>query len=164
MAGKKGRSGGSNRKSIAEHELDGTYIAARHDKVLVPEKDRAKVKPQNHLLQPNPNVNREEVFDWFAEILNEQGMTHEVDTILLSQLVELYSIYTDALAYYKSDPEAVIGRKPAYSIALETGREIRIIMAEFRLTPISRLIDATSLNEKVEHDPIGDFMNARSVN
>lgn len=163
MAGVKGRSGGSNRKSIAEHKLEGTYLNYRHGDVLVPKENRELVVPQDHITDNNPNVNREEIFEYFAEILNEQGMTQKVDSIILSQLVEAQAMYVTALAYYKQDVEAVIGRKLASNVALEAAKEVRIIMNEFRLLPSSRTVNL-SKGDQIESDPVEAFLNAKPVN
>lgn len=162
MPGVKGRSGGHNRKSIEEHKLDGTYIGVRHNSVLVPEDKRKRVEPQQHITEQNPIIDRDELFDYFADILHEQGMTQEVDSVLLSQLVEAQAMYMTALAYYKTDPEAVIGRKLASAIALDAAKEVRILLAEFRLTPGTR--QTSTKKGEVEHDPVSAFMNATPVN
>ncbi|MBQ2262731.1 MAG: hypothetical protein II336_15335 [Loktanella sp.] len=162
MPGVKGRSGGGNKKSIEQHQLEGSYRADRHANVLVPEKNRVRVEPQQHLLEINPVINRKEIFEYFADVLHEQGMTQEVDSILLSQLVEAQAMYVTALAYYKSDPEAMIGKKLAFNLALEASREVRIIMGEFRLLPSSRTVNLDK-TKQVEADPVADFLNMKTV-
>lgn len=162
MPGVKGRSGGGSKKSVEELKLLGTYRADRHANILVATEDRVRVKPQSHVLAEKSIINREEIFDYFADVLHKQGMTQEVDSVLLSQLVEAQAIYLTALAHFKSDPQAMFGRKLASVAALEAAREVRIILTEFRLTPSSRTI---SLDEKSKPtaDPIASFLNMRVV-
>lgn len=162
MAGVKGRSGGGNKKSVEELKLNGTYRADRHANVLVATENRVRVLPQDHILQPNPVINREEIFNYFADVLHKQGMTQEVDSVLLSQLVEAQAIYLTALVYFKSDPEAVLGKKLASSVALDAAKEVRSLLNEFRLSPSSRTIQIED-KSKVTADPIAAFLNMRVV-
>lgn len=162
MAGKKGRSGGHNRKSVDLHKLEGTYENSRHKNVLVPEECLVKVFPQEHVSNANPYIDRELIFEQFSSYLHDAEMTQDSDSILLSQLVEYYAAYVEAISYFKADPTAMFGKKLAITVANEMAREIRIIMAEFRLTPSTRARVAQSSKE-VSEDPVDAFLNAKII-
>ncbi|MFN3661244.1 P27 family phage terminase small subunit [Yoonia sp.] len=162
MAGVKGRSGGSNRKSVEELKLTGTYVDYRHKNITVPEDQQELVEPQNHVTDSNAEIDREAIFDYFAQHLHEQGMTKKIDSVLLSQLVEAQSIYIKSLNFYKRDPEATLGRKLASTVAMEAAREVRILLSEFRLTPTSRTVNLDP--KKVAADPVADFLDMRVIN
>lgn len=163
MAGVKGRSGGSNRKSVDELKLLGTYRSDRHSNVMAKVENRQLVLPQNHIKEDYPEIDREELFRYFARNLYEQGMTTEVDSILLSQLVEAQALYLTALQFYKRDPESMIGRKLAISVALEAAKLVRSLMSEFRLTPTSRAAYAPA-SETEEYDEVDAFIKAKVIN
>ena len=162
MAGVKGRSGGGGKKSIEELKLLGTYRKDRHGDVLAPENKRILVKPQDHITSGNVKIDRLAIFNWFAKILHEQGMTQEVDSVLLSQLVEAHATYITAINYARADPEAILGRKLASAVAMEAGREVRTLLNEFRLTPSSRTIKLDN-GKEVPDDPVSAFLNAKVI-
>jgi phage terminase small subunit len=163
MAGVRGKSGGGIRKSVEQLKLEGTYRKDRHSNVLVPPEKRVEVTPQSHIINQNPEIDREELFNYFARTLHAQGMTQEIDSILLSQLVEFQAQYLLALSYYKADPEAVIGKKMAIAIALDCAKEVRSLLSEFRLTPTTRVSNLPK-EEKVKYDPVADFLEMKVVN
>jgi hypothetical protein len=161
--GVKGKSGGHNRKSVQELQLTGTYREDRHGQILVPEKDRERVLPQDHITSNNLNINKVEIFDYFADVLHEQGMTQAVDSIILSQLVEAQVMYLTAIHFATRDLEAVIGKKLAYNVAMEAAKEVRTIMGEFRLLPLSRTLNVAN-DKQADADPVQAFLDLKSVN
>jgi hypothetical protein len=160
MAGKKGRSGGHNRKSIAEHKLAGTYRKDRHGDVQVSKGDLKKLEVPEYLTDTYSKIDAEEIFNYFSELLFKQGMTSDEDIILLTQLVDAEMLYRTYRQYALTDPEAVIGRRLAVTCANEQAKIVRELMAEYRLTPTTRTSAGQGEGEKVDADPMGAFLKA----
>lgn len=163
MAGVKGRSGGSNRKSVSELQLTGGFRKDKHGHLIAPDDKLEKLVPQEHLTNFNVKVNREEIFNYFADYLFQEGTSQKVDSILVSQLVEAYAMYVTALNYSQADPEAVLGRKLASAVALDAAKEVRILMSELRMTPSTRGLNEQRKDE-AKADPVGEFLNLKVVN
>lgn len=163
MAGVKGKSGTGNRKSVSELKLSGTFREDRHGHLIAPAGKLEIIEPQEHLTNGNVQLDRVEIFNYFANFLYEEGTSQKIDSILISQLVEAYCIYVQAINYARADPEAILGRKLASAVALETGREIRSIMNEFRMTPSTRGMSDNKKDE-AKDDPVAAFLNAKAVN
>ena len=66
MAGQKGRSGGHNKKSMAEHKLDGTYRAVRH--AGIEQENAIQVKPEQYITN-DYTTDKAELFDRFSALL-----------------------------------------------------------------------------------------------
>jgi hypothetical protein len=158
MAGTKGRSGGGARKSIEQLKLDGTYRAIRHDGHEL--SDGVQVTPEASITN-DFTVDREAVFTRFAEILHEQQLTSDVDSIIVTQLTDTYCAYVQASEFVVVNGiEAKLGPKLAVSVQSELARTIRELLAEFRLTPSTRAKATRDSNaeSKDSADPVGDFL------
>lgn len=162
--GRPGRSGGHNRKSIEQHKLDGTYNVTKHGKVLPDATDVAKVKPQTHVTSDHAIVDRDKLFSQFADYLYGEGASVEVDTFLVSQLVEAQAAYVTAMNAFKVDPDdAKIGGRAALTVANEQAKEIRIIMAEFRMLPSSRGAYSPKTKTEAPADPVADWLEEQQT-
>ena len=96
MAGKKGRSGGHNKKSVAEHKLDGTYRTNRHSGIQ--QCGAQPVEPESYI---NDSDTKSALFTRFSELLHNEGLTSgEVDSLYISQIVDLYDAYTQTARLY----------------------------------------------------------------
>jgi phage terminase small subunit len=153
MAGKKGRSGRPP-KNIDEHLLEGTYRPIRHDRFLAGEGQLKELAP---LAWSKYSMEEKEIFNRFAEYLYDKEQSEAADVELLTQLVNYQYLYQQAVTAYKLDPDAVFGRKPAVTISLECAKEIRLLMAEFRITPTTR-VGATKVKEEEKADPVAAFL------
>ena len=160
MAGVKGRSGGGLRKSVAEHKLNGTYRGNRHGGIL--QENAKMVEPESYI---NNSSTKTELFKRFSELLHNEGLTSgEVDSLYISQIVDLYDAYTQAAAVYNTEGVAAkVGAKLAINLMIELQKELRILLGEYALTPSTR---ATKLRTKDTDpyevaDPIADFLNAK---
>ena len=159
MAGIKGRSGGNGKKSIAEHKLAGSYRADRHAGVL-----------QDHAIQVNPEqyiindytTDKAELFERFSGLLYSEGLTSgEVDSLYISQIVDLYDAYVQTAAIYGAEGVgAKVGAKLAINLMIELQKELRILLGEYALTPSTRADKARAEDATVD-DPIAAFLNAR---
>lgn len=154
----------SDSKPIRELQLLGTFRNDRHGKFLAPAGKLEVLEPQEHLTNSNAQVDRKKVFEYFANELYESGQSQKIDSILISQLVELYAIYVDAITLTHTCPDATMGpKKLAVDVAMSVGAEIRKIMSEFRLTPSTRGA-SESKKKQVREDPVGAFLEAKVVN
>lgn len=163
MSGVKGQIGG-NRKSVELLKLHGTYREDRHGKIQPPVEFRERIVPQDHVVNPDNLPDPEQVFSYFADELERQGMSQKIDSILISQLSEAYYQYCVAVSYARSSPDAMFGKKLASQVALDHAREIRHIMAEFRLTPTARGMSEPKKEKNEPEDLVGQFLEARIVN
>ena len=159
MAGAKGRSGGHNRKSIAEHKLDGTYRANRHTGLL--QENPMQVKPEAYITN---NTTKAKLFDRFAELLYSEGLTSgQVDSLYISQIVDIYDAYTQAASVYDAEGVgAKVGSKLAINLMMEMQKELRILLGEYALTPATRAAKERTKEEPEEDDdPVATFLNMK---
>ena len=159
MAGAKGRSGGHNRKSIAEHKLDGTYRANRHTGLL--QENPMQVKPEAYITS---NSTKAKLFDRFAELLYSEGLTSgQVDSLYISQIVDIYDAYTQAASVYDAEGVgAKVGPKLAISLMMDMQKELRILLGEYSLTPATRAAKERTKEEPEEDDdPVATFLNMK---
>jgi len=160
MAGKKGRSGGHNKKSIAEHKLDGTYRDHRHSGIL--QENAMQVEPEQYITQ---NDTKAKLFERFSELMHNEGLTSgQVDSLFISQIVDLYDAYTQAATIYNTEGVAAkVGAKLAINLMMELQKEMRVLLGEYALTPSTRALkDRTKDTEPYEAaDPVADFLNAK---
>lgn len=160
MPGVKGRSGGHNKKPISELKLTGTYQPSKHDGILVAPADQVKLLPEPYLVSPDFEVDKAQIFHKFAEYLYGAGMTAAEDDVILGQLVQLYEVYLQSVKRYNAEglDAKIGGQKLAFSVMQETAKEIRILMAEFRLTPSTRQNRMKDVTQDVPADPVADFL------
>ena len=160
MAGKKGRSGGHNKKSIAEHKLDGTYRDHRHSGIL--QENAMQVEPEQYITQ---NDTKAKLFERFSELMHNEGLTSgQVDSLFISQIVDLYDAYTQAATIYNTEGVAAkVGAKLAINLMMELQKEMRVLLGEYALTPSTRALkDRTKDTEPYEAaDPVADFLNSK---
>ncbi len=156
MSGVKGRSGGNNRKSIEELKLQGTYEHGRHAGHEL--KDSTKVKPEASILG-DFNVDRKAIFNRFAEILHDQQLTATEDSFIVSQLTDTYCSYIQVSEVLAVDGvEAKLGNKLAITLQMEIAKELRSILAEFRLSPSTRAQGIRTASKADANDPVGMFL------
>lgn len=161
MAGVKGRSGRPTEKTIAEHKLDGTYRNNRHGGII---QDNAKqVEPEGYI---SSNSTKAKLFDRFSELLYNEGLTSgEVDSLYISQIVDLYDAYTQAADVYNTEGVAArVGPKLAITLMIELQKELRIQLGEYSLTPSTRAAKARTKDTgatDVVDDPVADFLNTK---
>lgn len=149
---------GAAPKSVNTHLLDGTYRADRHQVLIEPDRTRELPAKPDHILG-NTKLDREAVFDFWANYLYGEGHTREIDGIIVGQLVEAYIQYTKAINASRNDPEAMYGKVLASYVALKWAKEIRDILAEFRLTPSARVNTRQEKKDAgVPLDPVGEFL------
>lgn len=162
MAGVKGRSGGSTRKSVQEHKLAGTYRANRHGGIE--QENAMKVAPEQYITN-DYTTDKADLFDRFSDLLYNEGLTSgEVDSLYISQIVDLYDAYVQAAAVYgREGIEAKVGPKLAINLMIELQKEMRVLLGEYALTPSTRAAKARTKDssEDVVNDPIADFLNTK---
>jgi len=158
MAGTKGRSGGSNKKSIADLRLSGTYVAGRHD---------GHELDDSTLVQPEPSitgdftVDRAAVFNRFASILHEQQLTSDVDSFIITQITDTYCAYVQvSQVIVDGGIDAQVGPKLAVVLQADLAKVLRELLGEFRLTPSTRAAH-TRASKVVADDPIASFMGSK---
>jgi len=160
MAGAKGRSGGHNKKSIAEHKLSGTYRGNRHSGIL--QENAMQVEPEQYITTSSTKV---DLFNRFSELLYNEGLTSgEVDSLYISQIVDLYDAYTQAAVVYNTEGVAAkVGNKLAINLMMELQKEMRVLLGEYALTPSTRALkERTKDTEPYEaEDPVADFLNTK---
>ena len=160
MAGKKGRSGGHNKKSIAEHKLDGTYRSNRHSGIL--QENAMQVEPEQYITQSDTKA---KLFVRFSTLLHSEGLTSgQVDSLYISQIVDLYDAYTQAATIYNTEGVAAkVGAKLAINLMMEIQKEMRVLLGEYALTPSTRALqERTKDTDPYEvADPVADFLNAK---
>jgi phage terminase small subunit len=150
MAGVKGRSGGRNAKSLAQHHEDGTFRKERHGHLLADPAKLVRLDMPTYLADDEYQISKKELFNQFAEYLYNMGQSLPEDAHMLAILVDLYAVYLSAVRKVEADPAATMGRKLASSVMIETAREIRTLLAEFKLTPSTRIsIEQKEKNEKL---------------
>lgn len=162
MAGVKGRSGGNGKKSVAEHRLNGTYRAGRH--AGIEQKNAMQVEPEQYITN-NYTTDKAQLFTRFSELLYSEGLTSgEVDSLYISQIVDLYDAYVQAAQVYATEGVAAkVGSKLAINLMMELQKELRILLGEYALTPSTRAERTrTKDTEPYEvHDPVEVFLKAR---
>ena len=161
MAGVKGRSGGGLRKSVAEHKLNGTYRGNRHGGIL--QENAQMVEPESYI---NNSTTKAQLFKRFSELLHNEGLTSgEVDSLYISQIVDLYDAYTQAADVYNTEGVAArVGPKLAITLMIELQKELRIQLGEYALTPSTRAAKARTKDTAatdVADDPVADFLNTK---
>ena len=160
MAGVKGRSG-RPMKPISEHKLDGTYRGHRHDGIL--QDDPKLVGPEGYITS-DYTTDKAKLFARFSELLHNEGLTSgQVDSIYISQIVDLYAAYVEASAIYADEGVgARVGSKLAITLMIELQKELRIQLGEYALTPSTRAAKSRTKGDKaVAEDPIADFLNTK---
>jgi phage terminase small subunit len=146
-------SGGHNRKPIAQLKAEGTYREDRHGNFAVDE--------PKEIRQLTREITHEEAFTMFAEYCLEAGCSQEPDHLLIEMFATHFVILQEAKKAIQdktaTEFKGAYGVSPinAYSVS---AKEIRILMAEYRLTPASREAAA-----KETVDALGDFLN-NSIN
>lgn len=162
MAGVKGRSGGGARKSVQEHKRDGTYRANRHGGIE--QANASKVAPEGYI-NHDYTTDKAELFDRFSDLLFNEGLTSgEVDSLYISQIVDLYDAYVQAAAVYgREGIEAKVGPKLAINMMIELQKELRVMLGEYALTPSTRAAKARTKDstDDVADDPIAAFLNTK---
>ena len=157
MAGKKGRSGGHNKKSIAEHKLDGTYRNNRHSGIL--QENAMQVEPEQYITQSDTKA---KLFDRFSALLHSEGLTSgQVDSLYISQIVDLYDAYTQAATIYNTEGVAAkVGAKLAINLMMEIQKEMRVLLGEYALTPSTRALQERTKDTEPYKvvDPVADFL------
>ena len=84
-------------------------------------------------------MTREEIYEALASKLHDLGLTDEEDGPIVSMLASQYELLQDAQRIYDEEgPTALIGRALASRILTDAQREIRLLLAEFYLTPSTR--------------------------
>ena len=128
MAGVKGRSGGGLRKSMAEHKLDGTYRACRHSGIL--QDNAMQVSPEKYITN-DYTTDKAALFARFSELLYNEGLTSgEVDSLYISQIVDLYDAYVQAAQVYGIEGVAAkVGPKLAINLMIEIQKEMRVLLS-----------------------------------
>lgn len=162
MAGVKGRSGGAGRKSIEEHMLDGTYRANRHGGL---KQDNAKQVEPEQYISANFSTDKVRLFERFSELLFNEGLTSgEVDSLYISQIVDLYDAYVKAADLYAvGGIDAKVGPKLAINLMIELQKELRVLLGEYALTPSTRAAAARTKDNPsdADDDPIAAFLNTK---
>jgi len=162
MAGVKGRSGGSMRKSVQEHKLAGTYRAGRHGGIE--QENAMKVEPELYITN-NYTTDKAKLFERFSDLLHREGLTSgEVDSLYVSQIVDLYDAYVQAAAAYgREGVEAKVGPKLAINLMIEIQKEMRVMLGEYALTPSTRAAKARAKDTTtpMADDRIAEFLKVR---
>ena len=161
MAGVKGRSGGGMKKSIAEHKLNGTYRAVRH--AGIEQENAMQVEPEQYITN-NYKTDKAKLFTRFSELLYNEGLTSgEVDSLYISQIVDLYDAYVQSAQVYAAEGVgAKVGAKLAINLMMELQKELRVLLGEYALTPSTRAAKARAKDDDVVvDDPIADFLNTK---
>lgn len=131
MAGQKGRSGGHNRKSVEELELSGTARNDRHGNMQL---DEAEAIPQ--IIWDT----RDKIYQDVRDYLEATRTGRAQDHIYISQLADAQMLYILASQRIEEDgPDAKFGgNRLAISVMNDQAKEVRILMAELRLSPATR--------------------------
>lgn len=106
-----------------------------------------------------------QLFTRFAELLHSEGLTSgQVDSLYVSQIVDLYDAYTQAAAVYNEEGVgARIGSKLAVTLMIEIQKELRVLLGEYSLTPSTRAAKARAkaAPEEAEEDPVAAFLGMK---
>lgn len=138
MAGVKGRSGGSNRRSLEDHKRRGTFRDDKHGSLSVAPANLVRLD-MPFILDCTQTVTREEIFDVISGYLFKYGQTAQEDEILLTMIVDQIMIYRQADEIFRAEGVAgTIGRQLAKTVLTDAGKEIRVLLGEFGLTPNTR--------------------------
>lgn len=139
MAGKKGRSGGHNRKPNEIKILEGN--PGKRSLTIPPPFTRTKnVPPAPSHLSPIARA------EWarLADELFNLNLLKKVDVKSFEQYCVLYAKYRDANAKVKEQgmviksPNGYPMVNPYHTIAMQCGRDMMRILTEFGMTPASR--------------------------
>ena len=139
-------SGGANKKSIAQLKAEGTFRADRHGSFV----DAS----HNQLQRPTVSIDRDEIFRQWAERIHAAGLGQEQDAVIAEQLTNLTIAYNHARKLFDEDPESKSGSKMSVYVMMDVAKEIRMIMAEYRMMPSTR--NPTMDDEK---DDLGKFLD-----
>ena len=95
------------------------------------------VEPESYI---NNSSTKAQLFKRFSELLHNEGLTSgEVDSLYISQIVDLYDAYTQAADVYNTEGVAAkVGPKLAINLMMELQKELRILLGEYALTPSTR--------------------------
>ena len=115
-----------------------------------------------HYINENYTVDKSKLFDRFSEVLYDEGMTSgQVDSIFISQIVDLYAAYVETASIYAHEGVvAKVGNKLAITLMMELQKEMRVLLGEYSLTPSTRAVQSRN-EDAVVDDPIADFLNAK---
>ena len=121
-----------------------------------------QVEPEQYITQ---NDTKAKLFERFSELMHNEGLTSgQVDSLFISQIVDLYDAYTQAATIYNTEGVAAkVGAKLAINLMMELQKEMRVLLGEYALTPSTRALkDRTKDTEPYEAaDPVADFLNAK---
>jgi len=145
---------------MAEHMLDGTYRSNRHTGLL--QENPMQVEPEHYI---KDSEHKTELFTRFAELLHSEGLTSgQVDSLYVSQIVDLYDAYTQAAEFYRSEGVgAKVGNKLAINLMMELQKELRVLLGEYSLTPSTRAAKARTKDtpDEAKEDPVADFLGMK---
>ena len=129
MSGIKGRSGGSNRKSIEELQLAGTLQNFRHGNI-----QSDKVEPLD-----DPWDSAEEVREGMKKYLEGNRTSRAQDHIYVEQFVDMYMMSIKCREVFQAEgPGAKVGSENALKMYQSLGKEMRMILSELRISPAVR--------------------------
>ncbi len=138
MAGVKGMyQPGNFRKSKEQHELEGTTRSYHTKKEVEPTMlKRLEFDP---FLAGETDLSEKQVFNALSKYLFRNKMTTEVDKYMLSQWSTLYCIQRDIYKKMKAEGwEAMYGKQMAHIAYRDVCKDIRVLLAEYNLTPNTR--------------------------
>ena len=154
MPGVKGKSGRRPEKSVDERKLEGSFRPVRHNKYLAREGKLEMLEVPSWV---KLNKSETEIFDRYAKFLHDNKQTEAVDVVLLLALVDYQYLYDKSVAAYRKSLDAKFGQRPCITVARECQKEIANILAEFSLTPTTRISEKPEDDE--EKDDVHKFMN-----
>jgi len=157
MARPHSKGGRKPEKSVAERKLEGSFRPERHNKFIAREGKLTMLKIPSWATLTKEE---EKIFKRYASYLHDNGQTEEPDLVLLLSLVDYTSLYEKAVAAYKVELDAKFGQRPCITVARECQKEIANILAEFSLTPTTRL---SKPKEEKSADPVNDFLALKVV-
>ena len=123
-------SGGQNRKSVVELKASGTFKNHRHGKSETEEVE----KPDS------PDwATKEDVYKGIVGYLEETKTSRKQDHIEINHFCLCYVAYIQAQEVFERDGvNAKVGRKLAINVMAELQKEMRMFLAEYRLSPSTR--------------------------
>ena len=123
-----------------------------------------QVKPEQYIIN-DYTTDKADLFNRFSALLYYEGLTSgAVDSIYISQIVDLYDAYVQAAQVYGDEGvSARVGSKLAITLMVELQKELRILLGEYSLTPSTRALnERTKDTEPYEvADPVADFLNTK---
>lgn len=127
MPGVKGRSGGHNRKPVAQHLAEGTYRAHRHGPAAT------ITKPKGKLRKPDGLTDRQSAIWDELESMLPPGVAGEADSIAFAMFVTWYGLWKDATR--SPAPLAVPAQRSAL---IASGDRVRHYLTDFGMLPMAR--------------------------